>query len=406
MSIRQFASKSINFYRRKDNRNPNFQSPIMYPILNQSQSLMKSTISCTTGVEDEKIETLNPSTPYIRFESFGYLRQIILQRPKSLNALNHEMVLSITKALLKWQNEEDCHSIIIKSSSSNFSAGGDVLSLFEDKKIDAKAYFHDEYRLCHLISSFKKPIISFFNGITMGGGLGLGIHGRIRISTQSSRIAMPEAKIGFITDVGSSYFLPRLKGEIGTYLALTGNSLKGRQAFDAGITTHHFYEAHLIDELISSLQSCIPKDIESFIDQFTSVPPSCEDDYKQSFLDIPSPFPSIIDTIFKASTVEEIILNLKRHCQPDDQFLTQTLNSINSNSPTSLKTILSLLRRGKDWNLKRCLEEEYGTASYFYHNVPSFRRAVLEKLRDKKEVKFSQNDFIDVKTLKGDIKFF
>lgn len=416
MSIRQFSAKSINFYRRRDNRRPNFQSPIMYPILDVSPSLLKCSLdtnrkddykTASTTTNSSKIRPKS-TTSFVKFETRGHLRQIIFQRPKSLNAITHEMVLTITEALLKWKDEKDCHSVLIKSSSDNFSSGGDVLSLFDCNDAnyaptaDAATYLHDQYRLCDLVASFEKPIISFFNGITMGGGLGLGMHGRWRIGTNTSRLAMPEAKIGFITDVGSSFFLPRLQGELGTYLALTGTTLLGRQALEAGLTTHHFNEPHLIEDLICSLESSSsslpPNNLSMLIDHFCACADN-ENDCK------PLPPMSFINEMFSGtSSVEEIISNLSKSSSP---FAKETLTLMCSNSLTSLNTILKLLRKGKNWHLKRCLEEEYGTALNFLRNVPSFRRAVVEKLKDKKMTPiFEASEFIDVAPSRGEIKFF
>lgn len=418
LPIRQFSSKSINFYRRRDNRRPNFQSPIMYPIIDVSPSLLKCSLdtnskddyNTSNKTTNSRIVKPKLTTSFVKFETRGHLRQIILQRPKSLNAITHEMVLSITEALLKWKDEKDCHSILIKSSSDNFSCGGDVLSLFDcnDTNIspsaDAATYLHDHYRLCDLVASFEKPIISFFNGITMGGGLGLGMHGRWRIGTDTSRLAMPEAKIGFITDVGSSFFLPRLQGELGTYLALTATSLLGRQALEAGLTTHHFNEPHLIEDLICSLESSSssslpPNNLSMFIDHFRGCTHN-RDDCK------PLPPMSFINEMFSGtSSVDEIISNLSKSSSP---FAKETLTLMCSNSLTSLNTILKLLRKGRNWPLRRCLEEEYGTALYFLRNVPSFRRAVVEKLKYKKmkTPTFEASEFIDVAPIRGEIKFF
>lgn len=123
--------------------------------------------------------------------------------------------------------------VLIKGNGRAFCAGGDVAALAADNKNGpegqqkSKDYFALEYKLDHLIATYPKPYIAFMDGITMGGGVGLSTHAPFRIATENTLFAMPETTIGFFPDVGASFFLPRMDGELGTYLALTSEQLKG-----------------------------------------------------------------------------------------------------------------------------------------------------------------------------------
>uniref|UniRef100_A0A0P4WLH6 3-hydroxyisobutyryl-CoA hydrolase, mitochondrial n=1 Tax=Scylla olivacea TaxID=85551 RepID=A0A0P4WLH6_SCYOL len=153
---------------------------------------------------------------------------ITLNRPKALNALNHEMIQLIQPRLKEWEATKSM--VIIKGAGEKaFCAGGDVRAIVETVgKPDAlgECFFRDEYILNCLIGTLHIPYIALIDGITMGGGVGLSVHGQYRVATERTVFAMPETGIGLFPDVGGSYFLPRLGGRLGMYLALTGGSLQ------------------------------------------------------------------------------------------------------------------------------------------------------------------------------------
>lgn len=136
----------------------------------------------------------------------------------------------------EWEKSQLANAIIIKGAGRAFCAGGDVAALAEWNKEGPQGqnrssdYFALEYKLDHLIATYSKPYIAFMDGITMGGGVGLSVHAPIRIATEKTVFAMPETTIGFFPDVGASFFLPRMDGQLGTYLALTSEQLKGVNA--------------------------------------------------------------------------------------------------------------------------------------------------------------------------------
>src|SRR6266487_6143992 len=142
--------------------------------------------------------------------------------------------------------------IVIKGAGPRaLCAGGDVAQLAEwNKKGKAGLqksieYFGLEYKLDHLIATYSKPFVAFMDGITMGGGVGLSVHAPFRIATEKTLFAMPETTIGFFPDVGASFFLPRMPGAVGTYLALTSEKLKGVNVFYSGVATHYLHSTSL-----------------------------------------------------------------------------------------------------------------------------------------------------------------
>lgn len=152
---------------------------------------------------------------------------VTLNRPKALNALNLEMVQQVNDALKRFENNKSL--VIVKGAGGKaFCAGGDVRALVESRDVEAgKRFFRAEYLNNHLIGTYKVPYVAFIDGVVMGGGVGLSVHGKYRVATEKSLFAMPETIIGLFPDVGGTHFLPQLEGKLGWYLGLTGIKLKG-----------------------------------------------------------------------------------------------------------------------------------------------------------------------------------
>ena len=171
------------------------------------------------------------------FNSTYSVRTIELNRPQKLNSLDGSMCRKIIPRLLEWEKSDMISAVIMKGAGENaLCAGGDVATLAKWNQEGSEGvqkstdYFALEYKLDHLIATYTKPYISFMDGITMGGGVGLSVHAPFRIATERTLFAMPETSIGFFPEVGGSFFLPRLDGRLGKYLALTSERLKGVQA--------------------------------------------------------------------------------------------------------------------------------------------------------------------------------
>lgn len=169
----------------------------------------------------------------VLFQSIYGLRTIELNRPKKLNSLNGSMARKIIPRLQEWSKSQLANVVVLKGAGRALCAGGDVAALAKlntegpEGQKKSSDYFALEYKLDHLIATYSKPYIAFMDGITMGGGVGLSVHAPFRIATENTVYAMPETTIGFFPDVGASFFLPRMEGELGSYLALTSEQLKG-----------------------------------------------------------------------------------------------------------------------------------------------------------------------------------
>ena len=169
--------------------------------------------------------------------------RITLNRPKALHALNTGMCRLMSEALTAWASDDSVRMLLIDHAEGTrgFCAGGDIRMVAESGRVDgveAANFFRIEYTLNVQIRHFPKPYIAVMDGVTMGGGVGISVHGSHRIATERTIFAMPETGIGLFPDVGGGWFLPRLEGELGTWLALTGAQLRGSDVVAAGIGTH------------------------------------------------------------------------------------------------------------------------------------------------------------------------
>ncbi|MFN7662587.1 MAG: enoyl-CoA hydratase/isomerase family protein [Alphaproteobacteria bacterium] len=186
----------------------------------------------------------------ILFEVKNQIGIATLNRSNVLNSLNFEMISALKKQLLVWKNDPDIQFVVIKSDSEKaFCAGGDLKEVYQAGKDHdysfLKMFFEEEYALNQLIFNYPKPYLSFMNGITMGGGMGISVHGSHRIITENSVLAMPEVFIGFFPDVGGSYFLNKCPGKIGMLLGLSGYRMNAADALYTGIGTHYIPQKNL-----------------------------------------------------------------------------------------------------------------------------------------------------------------
>jgi enoyl-CoA hydratase/carnithine racemase len=195
----------------------------------------------------------------ILFERRGKLGLITLNRPEALNALTHDMALRLERRLDAWRNDPGIAVVAIQGAGDRaFCAGGDIRALYEAGRPGGITgrnnwpFYADEYRLNTKIKRYPKPYVSLMDGIVMGGGVGVSIHGRLRIATERTVFAMPETGIGLFPDVGGTYFLPRLPGRIGMWLGLTGSRLKGEDVVRAGVCDL-FVAAARLPELIDEM---------------------------------------------------------------------------------------------------------------------------------------------------------
>ena len=177
----------------------------------------------------------------IVFEQVKSTGIIKLNRPKALNALNFEMSEKFSYQLSEWCKNDSIKQVLLIGEGKHFCAGGDVKSLSLEGKESSlrKDFFFSEYKLNYQISNFKKPYLSLWNGVVMGGGIGLSLYGDYRIVTDTTKLAMPETAIGFFPDVGGSYFLSRIKNNYGIFLGLTGHVINSYEILSLGLGTHY-----------------------------------------------------------------------------------------------------------------------------------------------------------------------
>ncbi|XP_053945616.1 3-hydroxyisobutyryl-CoA hydrolase, mitochondrial [Anastrepha ludens] len=272
---------------------------------------------------------------------------IILNRPKALNALNLDMARKVYKHMKKYELTKSM--VIIKGAGEKaFCAGGDVRSIVEAGPTEeSKAFFREEYTLNALIGNYIIPYIALIDGITMGGGVGLSVHGKYRVATERTLFAMPETAIGLFPDVGGSYFLPRLEGKLGLFLGLTGFRLKGDDVLKAGIATH-YCESTKLEDLQNDLLNCKDTDtVPDILEKYNT--PSKKDFILNGVMDK-------INKCFTADSVEEIVQNLK---SDGSEWANKTLETLGKVSPLSLKVTFRELELGSKLLLPQCLKMEY-----------------------------------------------
>jgi enoyl-CoA hydratase len=195
-------------------------------------------------------------TTEILISADGPLGRIRLNRPKAIHALTREMCEAMSEALLAWRDDPAVEAVLIDHAEGRgFCAGGDVVALARSGAGDgaeAAAFFHTEYRLNHLLFTYPKPTIAIMDGITMGGGVGIALPCQVRVATEATRLAMPETGIGLFPDVGGGWYLSRLPGRVGQFMALTGARLDGAECRYLGLATHYVPQAAL-PELVERL---------------------------------------------------------------------------------------------------------------------------------------------------------
>ncbi len=182
----------------------------------------------------------------------GHAGIISLNRPAAIHALTHGMCSAMIAALLAWRDDDAVACVIVDHAEGRgFCAGGDVAllrqSALSDGGAGGRAFFRDEYRLNHLLFTYAKPVVAFMDGITMGGGVGISQPAKFRVATEATRFAMPETGIGLFPDVGGGWYLSRLPGRIGQFLALTGARLDGAECLWTGLATHYLPHDDLAD---------------------------------------------------------------------------------------------------------------------------------------------------------------
>ncbi|CAL2036274.1 unnamed protein product [Caenorhabditis brenneri] len=327
--------------------------PALFRGLNVKEACQKMSFSVSAAAKSE-----------ILVDSHGSKKVVTLNRPKALNALNLNMVREFYPKLQEWNSSADVDLVILKGSGDKaFCAGGDVLAVVRSYK-DAqegkdctmhKDFFREEYILNHLIGTFNKQYVCLIDGIVMGGGCGLSVNGRFRVATEKTMLAMPETALGLFPDVGGSYFLSRLKGNLGMYLALTGYRLLGADAFHAGLASH-FVESSELPKLEKELVNL--KDVnENSVDEvIRSFEPKKIPEFSLS-----KHLTQIRDA-FGARSVEDILSTLEKD---GSDWAKKQIATLGKMSPTSLKVTNRQINEGARMNYTKIFTMEYRLTQRF-----------------------------------------
>ena len=319
-----------------------------------------------------------------------------LNNNKTLNAVDFDMLSLLEQQLRVW-NDGDAPRVAMISGTGGkaFCAGGDIVSLYNAKKGDGdpkilREFFHQEYKVDYNLSKMKPLQVSIWNGFVMGGGVGVSVHAPIRIATDNSVFAMPETGIGLFTDVGASYFLSRVKGNInlGLYLGLTGHRLKAKDLVKWGVATH-FVPADKIQDMKEDLVKNVCKDssdkyIESIIAQHQDIT-GCDEPIEN--LDK-------INEIFSDEGGFKQLFN-RLHSDNSD-FGSATRKQLKSMSPLSMGVTYEAIKRGKNINLRQAFEMEFKLAQGFMNHTEFFegvRALLVEKDRNPK---WKHNSIVDL----------
>jgi enoyl-CoA hydratase len=283
----------------------------------------------------------------VLFEQKGALALITLNRPKALNALTPGMCLAIHARLQRWAADASVKAVAIGGAERAFCAGGDIRALYEGGRAERPTtidFYRDEYRLNAAIKHFPKPFVAFLHGVVMGGGVGVSVHGSHRVADASVVFAMPETGIGLFPDVGASFFLPRLPGAIGMYVALTGARLKLADVMYAGIATHCVPMARwesVIDRLANGEHPDFALSRAAQTD--VGAPPLAE--HRET-----------IDGCFSEDSVESILAALDAL---GSEWSAVNAASMRIKSPTSLKISSREMRDGASLAFDDCMRMEF-----------------------------------------------
>jgi enoyl-CoA hydratase len=315
--------------------------------------------------------------PEILFERRGRAGVVTLNRPQALNAVTHGMVRSLRQWLETWARDSAVTRIVITASGARaFSAGGDIRILHDlgraGRQEEALPFWRDEYRLNAFIKGYPKPYVALVDGLIMGGGVGLCVHGSHRVAGDRFVFAMPEVGIGFFPDVGATFVLPRMPGEIGTYCALTGDRLGIADAVKIGFATHHIPSRHFADVLEAL---CGSDPVDAVLAGFAVAPGTGPVLARRA----------VIDDLFAGDRVEAILARLDheaREAGPDSEWAKVAVAAINSKSPTSLKIALAQMRHGKAWSFAQCMKAEFRIVSrivYSHDFYEGVRAVIIDK---------------------------
>ncbi|GII89263.1 3-hydroxyisobutyryl-CoA hydrolase [Sphaerisporangium siamense] len=300
----------------------------------------------------------------------GGLRQVLLNRPKALNALTHEMVRDLDAALHAWEDDDAVEAVLISGAGERgLCAGGDIRAIYHDIPrggAATAAFWRDEYRLNAHIARYGKPYVALMDGLVMGGGVGVSAHGGVRVVTERTRLAMPETAIGLAPDVGGTYLLSRAPGEIGLHLALTGASIGAGDAIACGLADHFVLSA----DLSVFRQAIVERGVAEALETYARTAPEGTLEAQRAWIDV----------CYAAENVAQIVEHL---LEIGDSVAKEAAEQIAGRSPTALKVTLAAVRRaGLLGSLEEVLDQEYRVSCRALRH-PDLREGIRAQVIDK-----------------------
>ena len=306
----------------------------------------------------------------VLFRREGAIGRITLSRPKALNALTEDMCAAMHARLRDWAVDSAIHAVVIDAAPGKaFCAGGDVREVYEaGKKGDGSvmSFFRIEYPMNAAIHRFPKPYVALIDGFAFGGGCGVSIHGSHRVASENAVFAMPETVIGLFPDIGATFFLNRLPGQIGMYLALTGLRIGTSDAIACGLATHHVASRDLAGVCARLIEGEPP---DAVLAQLNASPSGPAEMMKHR---------DSIDGAFAASCVEDILERLEN----EGDWGSETAALLRTRSPTSLKVTFRQMREGAALDFESCQRMEYRIMAHMMEG-PDFYEGVRAALIDK-----------------------
>lgn len=313
----------------------------------------------------------------ILFGRRGAAGLVEFNRPKALNALTLGMIRALTAKLDEWRNDASVTRVVVTAAGDRaFCAGGDLREVTEQGRNgrydEALAFWREEYQLNAKIKRYPKPYVALIDGIVMGGGVGVSINGSHRVAGDKFLFAMPEVGIGFFPDVGGTFILPRMPGEVGVYCALTGERLKAADGVGTGLAGWRV-PSQRWPGLIEAL--CEPSPVDGILNRMSE--PAGEGPVMARR--------SAIDRLFAGDRVEDILSRLDAEAAgagTDAEFARAAAAAIRTKSPTSLRIALAQMRRGKALSFEECMRIEFRIVSRvirgrdFYEGV---RAVIVDK---------------------------
>jgi enoyl-CoA hydratase len=334
-----------------------------------------------------------PDESEILFERRGTAGLVTLNRPRALNAVTLGMVRAFARQLEQWAADDAITRVVVTAAGGRaFSAGGDIKALYDlgraGRYEEMLTFYREEYVLNTIIKRYPKPYIALIDGIVMGGGVGLSVHGSHRVAGDRLLFAMPEVGIGFFPDVGATWFLPRMPGELGAYCALTGERFGAADAMAASIATHRVSSARF-GALADALCGAVPVGaiLGAFAEPAGEAPIAAHR--------------SAIDRLFQGDRIEGIFAALDAEAAArgaDAEFARNAATAIGTKSPTSLKLALAQVRVGAGLSFDECMSCEFRIVSRVIHghdfyegvravivdkdNAPHWRPATIGQVTD------------------------